>query len=52
MDVTEMARLGGRARAKRLTAKDRSEIARKAVLARWRKRRRLKQKASHESGRK
>jgi len=39
MDVKEMARLGGKARAKKLTAKERSEIARKAVLARWRKRR-------------
>jgi hypothetical protein len=42
MHVTEMARLGGHARAKKLSAKERSEIARKAVLARWRKRRKAK----------
>ena len=29
---------GGKARAKKLSAKRRSEIARKAVLARWKKR--------------
>ncbi len=39
MDVTEMARLGGKARAAKLNGKRRSEIARKAARARWRKRR-------------
>jgi len=35
MDVTEMARLGGKARAAKLKAKKRSEIARTAALKRW-----------------
>lgn len=39
MDVTEMARLGGKARAAKLKAKKRSEIARKAALRRWKKQR-------------
>jgi hypothetical protein len=38
MTVTEMARLGGKATAKKLTAEQRSESARKAVKARWAKR--------------
>jgi hypothetical protein len=37
MTVNEMARLGGKARAAKLTAEQRSSIARKAVRARWRK---------------
>jgi hypothetical protein len=37
MDVREMGRRGGKARARKLTAKQRSEIARKAVQARWKK---------------
>jgi hypothetical protein len=37
MTVNEMARLGGMARAKKLTTEQRSSIARKAVRARWRK---------------
>jgi len=32
---TNFARSGGKARAKSLTAKERSDIARKAVKARW-----------------
>jgi hypothetical protein len=39
MDVTEMARLGGKARAKKLGRKKLSEQGRKAALARWKKRR-------------
>ena len=31
-----LGRLGGKARAKKLTAEQRSEIARKAAVARWR----------------
>jgi hypothetical protein len=38
MTVTELARLGGKARAKALTPARRSEIARKAVAAREAKR--------------
>jgi len=39
MDVTEFASLGGRARADSLTAAQRSDQARRAVEARWAKRR-------------
>jgi hypothetical protein len=39
MDVTEMARLGGKASAANLTAEQRSRKARKAARARWRKQR-------------
>lgn len=39
MDVTEMARLGGIARARKLGTKKLSEQGRKAALARWGKRR-------------
>lgn len=35
MDHRELARLGGLARAKSMTPEERSEIARKAVAARW-----------------
>ena len=35
MDVTEMARRGGKARASQMTPEERSESARKAVQARW-----------------
>jgi hypothetical protein len=35
MDVTEMARLGGKARAAKLSAKERSMLAREAARARW-----------------
>jgi hypothetical protein len=48
MDVTEMARLGGKARAAKLTGKQRSEIARKAARARWRKRRKKPAERSGE----
>jgi hypothetical protein len=37
MDVTEMARLGGKARAAKLKTKERSEIARNAARVRWSK---------------
>ncbi len=37
MEVSEMARLGGFARRDSLTAKKRTEIARKAANARWEK---------------
>jgi len=37
MDVKEAARLGGLARAKKLSKKRRIESARKASLARWKK---------------
>jgi hypothetical protein len=39
--AAELARLGGKARAKKLTAEPRREIARKAARARWKKNRRL-----------
>ena len=48
MDVSEMARLGGEARAAKLTKKQRSESARLAVQARWEKHR--SQKALAEAG--
>ncbi len=49
MNVREMGRRGGKARARKLTAKQRSEIARKAVRARWKKwRARQKQKPSKD----
>ncbi len=35
--AAEFARLGGKARAKKLTPEERSEAARKAVQARWAK---------------
>lgn len=35
--ASEFARLGGKARAKKLTAEQRREIARKAARARWTK---------------
>jgi len=35
MTVSEMARLGGKARAKKLTKAQRRESARKAAQARW-----------------
>jgi len=37
MTVTEMARLAGKATAKKLTAEQRMESARKAAQARWAK---------------
>ena len=37
MTVTEMARLGGKATAKKLTAEQREESARNAAQARWAK---------------
>ncbi len=40
MDVREMARMGGKASAAKLTAKQRSLKASKAARARWKKRRR------------
>mgnify|MGYP001567990490 CR=1 FL=1 len=38
LTIKAMARLGGLARAKKLSKARRSEIARQAVLTRWRKR--------------
>ena len=37
VDIVEMGRKGGLARAKKLSAQERSESARKAVKARWAK---------------
>jgi hypothetical protein len=37
LTARELASMGGRALAKKLTAKERSESARRAVLARWAK---------------
>lgn len=37
LTVQELARMGGKARAKKLTAQQRKESARKAVQARWAK---------------
>ena len=38
LTASEMGRKGGLARAKNMTAKERSAACRKAALARWRKR--------------
>jgi len=35
--AAELARLGGKARAKKLTAEQRRDLARKAARARWKK---------------
>ena len=48
MDVTEMARLGGKARAAKLKAKQRTEIARKAALTRWRRKRKRDRRRAEE----
>lgn len=37
MTVAELAAMGGRARAKKLTEKERKESARQAAMARWSK---------------
>ena len=37
MDVREFARLGGKARARKMSKQERSDAARKAVQARWAK---------------
>ena len=37
LTVSEMAKMGGKARAKSLTAERRKEIARKAIATRWAK---------------
>lgn len=42
IDVSEAGRRGGRARARRLTAKERSKIARAAALKRWGKERKAR----------
>ena len=39
MTIAEFASMGGKARARKLSAARRSEIARKAVLVRWRRKR-------------
>jgi len=44
MDTREAGRRGGTKRAKKMTAKQRSEAARKAVLARWAKAKKKKAK--------
>lgn len=41
LTVTELARMGGKARAKKMTAAERSASARKAIEARWAKQREL-----------
>lgn len=51
MDIIEVARMGGKARAKKLSKQQRSEAARAAVNARWDQRRRLLA-ASKRKGRK
>lgn len=42
LTITEFARMGGKARAKKLTAEQRSAIAKKAVQAREAKRKKAK----------
>lgn len=37
LSITDFARMGGKARAQKLTKEERSESARKAVTARWAK---------------
>jgi hypothetical protein len=49
MDHTELAAMGGKARAKKLTKKQRSEQARAAVTVRWNKARTAKRKAAREA---
>ena len=43
MTVSEMARLGGKATAKKLTAEQRKESARKAAKARWAKQKKARE---------
>lgn len=38
LTITEVARMGGRATAKKLTAQQRKESAKRAAVARWTKR--------------
>jgi hypothetical protein len=45
MDVSDMARMGGKARAKKMTKEERAESARNAVNARWAKRKPAVKKA-------
>jgi hypothetical protein len=42
MTIREMASLGGKARAKKLTKQQRKEIGQKAIAARWSKRKKDK----------
>jgi hypothetical protein len=49
MDVSEMARMGGHARAKKMTKAERSESARKAINARWEK---VRKKAAKKTAKK
>ena len=44
MDTKDAGRIGGKRRAARMTAKQRSEAARKAVRARWAKAKKRKPK--------
>ena len=43
--LAELGRRGGKKRAEQLSAKERSEIARKGAVARWAKRREAKKEA-------
>lgn len=45
--AAELGKKGGKARAKKLTAAERSDIARKAVNERWRKRRENSEKSKN-----
>jgi hypothetical protein len=47
MTITEVARLGGKATAKKLTEEQRSENARNAVQARWAKQKAKERKAQN-----
>jgi GTP cyclohydrolase FolE2 len=48
MEHTELSRMGGKARAKKLTKKERSDAARVAVNARWEKDRKAKASAKRK----
>ena len=50
LDVTEAGQRGGRARARKLTAKERSDIARAAALKPWRKRRKATRRKLKKGG--
>ena len=52
VDVAEIGRKGGKARAKKMTAGQRSESARNAVLARWAKEKAGKEVAAQRGSKK
>jgi hypothetical protein len=52
IDVTERGRAGGKARAVKMSAEDRSAAARKAVNARWDKKRKADAAAKRKARRK